>query len=264
MTSLVAVPGLHYLGLTGATLLGGAVNSVAGGGGFLVFPTLLKLGVQPVQANATGTVALWPGQPMSAFAYRRELREHRSLVWPMLTTALIGGTAGAIVLLRHSQQSFLRLVPWLFLMGAVLFALSKPINEYLKRRAEQADSEHHTPLIVLLGLLLPVCFYIGYFGAGAGLLTMTVLSLRIGKLAEANALKTIITTVANGAAVVTFIAVRAVEWRFCWLAMIACAVGGYVGARNARRVDDRILRPLIVLWGLGVSAYFFWKRAHGG
>jgi uncharacterized membrane protein YfcA len=255
----------QYIFLALAAGLGGLVNSVAGGGGFLIFPSLLKAGLLPIQANATGTVALWPGQFTSIAGYREDLRKNRRLVIPVGLVALIGGLAGALTLLRGSQNSFLRLVPYLFLLGATSFAVSGPVSKMVRRRMEDhaAHPEHQKPvaLIPLLLALLAITYYIGYFGAGAGLLTMTALALcGVERIAEINALKVVITTVANGVAVITFIVGGAVEWRFCWLMMIACAIGGYIGARNARRIDDRILRPAIIVLGFVIAIYFFIHR----
>ena len=254
--------GFHYGWLAFTALLGGLINSVAGGGGFLVFPSLLSAGVQPIQANATGTVALWPGQFTSILAYRADLKSNLRLVLPVGITALTGGTAGAYVLLHHSQTSFLRMVPFLFLLGALLFAVSGPVGKWVRTRSmREGNVEHVVQWVPLVLGLLPVCFYIGYFGAGAGLLTMTVLAFcGVTRIAEVNALKVVITTIANGIAVVIFIFYGAVEWRFCGLMMVACAVGGYVGAHNARRIDDRVLRPIIVVLGLCIAGYFFWNR----
>ena len=241
------------------------MNSVAGGGGFLVFPSLLKAGLLPIQANATGTVALWPGQFTSIAGYREDLRKNYRLVIPVVLVALAGGLAGALTLLKGTQGSFLRLVPYLFLLGSTSFALSGPIRRMMMRRMEDRElhPEHRRPvaLVPLLLSLLAICYYIGYFGAGAGLLTMTALALcGVERIAEINALKTVITTTANGVAVVTFIVGGAIEWRYCWLMMIACAIGGYTGARNARRISDRILRPFIIVLGFTIAIYFFLHR----
>lgn len=255
----------HYILLAGAAGLGGLINSVAGGGGFLVFPSLLKAGLLPIEANATSTIALWPGQFTSIAGYREDLRKNHRLVIPVVLVALTGGLAGALTLLRGTQNSFLRLVPYLFLLGAITFAVSGPISRMVRRRMEDhaAHPEHQRPvaLIPLLLALLAICYYIGYFGAGAGLLTMTALALcGVERIAEINALKVVITTVANGVAVITFIVGGAVEWRYAWLMMIACAIGGYTGARNARRISDRILRPIIIVLGFTIAIYFFLHR----
>ncbi len=246
-----------------AAFLGGLVNSVAGGGGFIAFPSLLKAGLLPIEANATGTVALWPGQFTSIAGYREEVRKNIRLVVPVALVALVGGFAGAYTLLHNSQSSFLRLVPYLFLLGATSFAVSGPVSRAVKRRIEKhGRGPEHVALIPLLALLLCICYYIGYFGAGAGLLTMTALAFcGVERLAEINALKVVITTVANGIAVITFIIHGAVEWRFCWYMMIACAIGGYTGARNARRISDRVLRPVIIVLGFTIAIYFFLHRS---
>ncbi len=135
----------------------------------------------------------------------------------------------------------------------------------VRRRAdEQAahpDQIHRVAFVPLLVSLLVITYYIGYFGAGAGLLTMTALALcGVERIAEINALKVVITTVANAVASITFIIGGAVEWRYCWLMMIACAIGGYTGARNARRISDRILRPIIIVLGFTIAIYFFIHR----
>jgi uncharacterized protein len=255
----------HYIFLAFAALLGGLVNSVAGGGGFLVFPSLIKAGLLPIQANATNTVALWPGQFTSIAGYREDLRRNHRLVIPVVVVAFFGGLAGAITLVKGTQGSFMRLVPYLFLLGSVAFAFSGPISRMVRRRAaEQAahpDQLHRVALVPMLVALLAITYYIGYFGAGAGLLTMAALALcGVERIAEINALKVVITTVANAVAVVTFMIYGAVEWRYCWLMMIACAIGGYTGARNSRRISDRILRPIIIVLGFTIAIYFFMHR----
>ncbi len=252
----------HYIFLAAAAFLGGVVNSVAGGGGFLVFPSLLKAGLLPIEANATGTLALWPGQFTSIAGYREDLKKHHRLVIPVALVALVGGLGGALTLLKGSQGGFLRLVPYLFLLGSTSFALSGPMRRMVRRRIEdQAVHPEHrrrVALIPLLVSLLAITYYIGYFGAGAGMLTLSALALcGVEKIAEMNALKVVITTVANGVAVITFIVGGAIEWRYCWLMMIACAVGGYTGARKSRKISDRVLRPCIIALGFGLAIYFF-------
>lgn len=252
----------YYFFLAGAAFLGGILNSVAGGGSFIAFPALLKAGLLPIQANATNTVALWPGQFTSIAGYREDLRKNLRLVLPVVIVAAIGGLGGSLTLLRGSQQTFLRLVPYLFLIGAVTFAFSGPLRRRLQRQGlestQHPERPHRIALAPLLLVLLVVTYYIGYFGAGAGLITMSALSLcGVEHIAEINALKTVITTTANAVACITFIIGAAVEWRFCWMMMIACAIGGYVGARNSRRISDRILRPFIVALGFGLAIFFF-------
>ena len=124
----------HWVWLTVAAFLAGVLNAVAGGGSFLSFPAMLGMKILPVQANATNTVALWPGQLTSIAAYREDIRKNLRLAWPMGLAGLLGGTAGALVLLNTPQMTFMRLVPWLLLVAALIFAVSGPVSRWLKRR----------------------------------------------------------------------------------------------------------------------------------
>jgi uncharacterized membrane protein YfcA len=246
----------QHLWLVLASFLAGALNAMAGGGSFLSFPALMGVGVLPIQANATNTVALWPGQFTSIAAYWQDLKANVRLVLPVCSAALLGGVAGAIVLLRTGQSTFLALVPWLLLLAAGLFAASGPVSNWLRSRRVAKPS-----LVPLWIGLVVVCFYIGYFGAGAGFLVMSVLALfGIQNINQVNALKVIATCVANGIAVVTFIVEKQIVWKYCLLMMVAAAIGGYLGARYSRGLNPKLMRGLVVLIGLGMAAYFFWKQ----
>ena len=271
----------HWLWLAVAAFLAGVLNAVAGGGSFLLFPALLGMRMLPVQANATNTVALWPGQLTSVWAYWAEINRNRRLAPTMGLAGLLGGTAGAGVLLNTPQQTFMHLVPWLLLVAASIFAASGPVSRWLAGRRNagtRADSEagpdagtgqnagqdtskkRGPRLLPVFVVLMVVCFYIGYFGAGAGFLIITVLSLFGFKdLNEINALKVVSTTMANGMAFLIFVVSRQVEWRYCLLAMVTCAVGGYTSARFARLVPQAVLRGTVIVIGFGMAAWFFWK-----
>src|SRR6201996_2894045 len=150
-----------------ASFLAGALNAMAGGGSFLSFPALLGVGVLPIQANATNTVALWPGQFTSIAAYWQDLKANVRLVIPVVSAALLGGVVGAIVLLHTGQATFMALVPWLLLLASGLFAASGPVSRWLQRNRVNAEGTQPSLLPLWFGVVL-VCFYIGYFGAGAG------------------------------------------------------------------------------------------------
>jgi uncharacterized membrane protein YfcA len=246
--------------LAAAAFLAGVLNAVAGGGSFFSFPALLGLGVLPIAANATNTVALWPGQLTSIAAYREDLGVNLQLLFPVSLSALAGGLAGAVVLLHTRQGTFLHMVPWLLLLASLLFAASTPISRWIAARRVEAIGKERPRYLPLCAALALVCFYIGYFGAGAGFLIMSVLAIfGIQSIREVNALKVVATTIANGIAVITFIADRQIVWHLCVLMMVTGAVGGYVGARYSRRLSARLMRRLVVIVGLGMSAYFFWK-----
>lgn len=243
-----------------AAFLGGLLNAVAGGGSFLLFPAMLGMKMLPIQANATNTVALWPGQLTSIAAYRDDIRKNIKLAVLMGVAGLFGGTAGAIVLLITPQRTFLRLVPWLLLVAASIFAVSGPVSRWIERRKSSIVHTHGPRRLPVFLCTMVVCFYIGYFGAGAGFLIITLLSLfGIQDLNEINALKVVSTTAANGIAFVLFVLNGQVVWRYCLAAMVTAAVGGYTSASMARKVPQRVLRTSVVCVGLGMAAWFFWK-----
>ena len=248
-----------------ASFLAGSLNAVAGGGSFLSFPAMLSIGLGPIQANATNTVALWPGQLTSIAGYFNEVKKHRVLALKMALAGLVGGSVGAIILLNTPAKTFLNLVPWLLLFAALTFALSGPVMKQIERRrgVQIIDPEGETarkywPLVIAT---MVVCFYIGYFGAGAGFLIISLLSVfGFQDLNEMNAMKVVSTTMANGMACILFAISGKVEWRYCLAAMVTCAVGGYVSARLAQRLNPTYLSGLVVVIGLGMAAYYFWRN----
>ncbi len=256
-------PHWRYAWLLTASFIAGIMNAIAGGGSFLSFPAMLAIGVAPIQANATNTVALWPGQLTSVAALRTDLR--RDLLPVIVTASILGGVGGAIVLLHTPQVTFLNLVPWLLLIASLLFGISGPVSRWLRRRPTSASTAPLTrrtpPLIPLFLVLLPICFYIGYFGAGAGFLIMSALALfGVEEMNKLNALKVLAACLSNLCAVLTFIISGAIVWHYCFVSMLFAGTGGYVGARYARRMDADVLRSVVVVTGLTMAAYFFWRR----
>jgi len=263
MTHLSGLPTFmnwHWLWFTVASFLAGVLNAVAGGGSFVSFPAMLSMKMLPVQANATNTVALWPGQLTSVAAYWDDIRKNRSLALLMGFAGLLGGAAGAVVLLNTPQMTFLHLVPWLLLVAATIFALSGPVSRWLARRKD-AEAPHAPRRLPVFLSTMAVCFYIGYFGAGAGFLLITLLSLfGLEDLHEINALKVAATTPANGIACILFVLNGQIVWRYCLLAMVTCAIGGYASARFARRVPQSLLRGMVIFIGFSMAAWFFWRN----
>ncbi|MGO9777526.1 MAG: sulfite exporter TauE/SafE family protein [Terracidiphilus sp.] len=249
----------HWLWLAVAAFMAGVLNAVAGGGSFLSFPAMLGMKMLPIQANATSSVAIWPGQLTSVAAYRDDIRKNLHLALLMSAAGLTGGTAGALVLIHTPQLTFLHLVPWLLLGAASIFAVSSPVSRWLEaRKTAPIGQARRLPVYLATAA---VCFYVGYFGAGAGFLLITVLSLFGHQdLHEINALKVFAATSANGIACIIFAVSGQVVWRYCLVAMIACAIGGYSSARLARRVPQPVLRGLVVAIGLFMAAWFFWRN----
>jgi uncharacterized membrane protein YfcA len=249
-----------YLWLVAASFIAGVINAMAGGGSFISFPAMLAIGVPPIQANATNTVALWPGQLTSVWALRGDLR--RDLLAVVLSASVVGGIGGAIVLLRTPQITFMHMVPWLLLTASVLFGISGPVSRWLRRRSDQPHVARTPPMFLLFVAIIPVTFYIGYFGAGAGFLLMSALALfGIEEMNSLNSLKVLAACTSNFCAVVTFIFGGAIVWHYCLISMAFAAIGGYVGAQYARRMNPNVLRTIVVVTGCVMAAYFFWRQA---
>lgn len=246
-----------------AAIVAGALNSVAGGGGFIAFPALIFTGMLPINANATNTVALWPGTMASVGAYRRELegREKWKMLTPLFIVSILGSIVGAKLLLRTPQATFMRLVPWLLLSATLLFAVGGPLSAWVRRRAELHAHASRAALIAVTLLQLLVAVYIGYFGAGAGILMLALFAVMgIENIHTMNAFKTLLASLANAVAIVTFVHARAVVWPQAILMTIGAALGGYGGAWYAQKLDQKIVRYLVIVIGIGMTTYFFLRK----
>jgi len=244
-----------------AALLAGAINSVAGGGSFVSFPTLLFIGIPPVNANATNTVALWPGQVASIGAYRRQFRNlSRKTMTPLLVTGILGGILGGWTLLKTPQTTFMRLVPWLILAATIIFTMSGRVTRWVRKRSDSGD--HHefaTGRGVVFQLL--IAFYIGYFGAGAGILILAMLALLgMDEIHTMNALKALLTSVSNAVAMLLFIIFHAVYWPETILMVVASILGGYFGAHFAQKTKPEYVRAIVIVIGFTLSIYFFARQ----
>ena len=234
-----------------AAAVGGAINSVAGGGSFVAFPALLFAGVPAVPANATNTIALWPGSVASAVAYRRELRDVRRELLPLGAASLVGGAAGSILLLRTSDHTFVLLIPWLLLFATMLFSFGGVVTRRLRAGAQAS-------LGVALASQLFIGVYGGYFGGGIGIMMLAVLSLLgMTDIHRMNSLKAVLGTLVNGVAVVAFVIAGAVAWAPGAVMIVGGIVGGYAGAAIARQVDPLLVRKLVLAVAWSMTGYFF-------
>lgn len=241
-----------------AGVLGGALNSVAGGGSFIAFPALLFTGVPPIPANATNTIALWTAAAASGGAYRKRLDIPRRLMIPLLSVSLVGGIAGAILLLKTPAHTFMRVLPWLTLGATLLFAFGKKLAG---RRKSVIEKEASTAALAATTLFqLVVAVYGGYFGGGMGIVMLAMLAaLGMTDIHAMNALKSVMAFVINGVAVVMFIGFHAVYWKHGLIMILGGIVGGYVGAHYAQKIPQAWIRVFVVLVGTGMTVYFFWK-----
>jgi uncharacterized membrane protein YfcA len=236
-----------------AAAAGGALNSVAGGGSFVAFPALLFAGIPPVPANATNTIALWPGSVASAVAYRRELAEVKREVVPLGIAAALGGLAGSLLLLHTRESTFVLLIPWLLLFATLLFSFGTSI-------AQRFTRGRHAPLAAGCVAQLFISVYGGYFGGGMGIMMLAVLTLLgMTHIHRMNALKNVLGTLINGVAVVAFVVAGAVRWTPGVVMIAGGITGGYAGAALARRVSPKYVRWLVLVIAWGMTAYFFVK-----
>ena len=284
-----------YIALFVAAMFAGAINSVAGGGTLIAFPVLLGLlGHNGLVANATSTVALWPGQLSSLFGYRKEIGESRDAIQKMAIPSVIGGGIGAVLLLHTSPDRFAQIVPFLILLATVLFISQEPISRMLKRNAERranarpnaedkaaedsgdsAGKPESAPGVArtaeVMLFQLGVAVYGGYFGAGIGILMLTALGfMGFTNIHRMNGIKNINGLCINLVAICFFAfghtapghgvgphADRLIHWPIAALMTVGSIVGGYTGAGVARKIGQRNVRRLIICLGFALTISLF-------
>ena len=237
--------------------LAGAVNAVAGGGTLLTFPVLVWTLGNAVGANATSTTVLFPGSIAAAWGYRRELREQRQWIVPLLIPSLIGGLLGTWLVVSQPDSVFASLVPWLILLATSLFLLQPIISKWTG-----IGQPHQHPTPMLLGGIIVfqflVALYGGYFGAGIGILMLSSLALMgMGDIHQMNALKTFLASAINGMSVILFVMSGKVAWEYSIPMVIAAIAGGFAGASIARRLNKNVVRYSVIAIGFALSAYYF-------
>ena len=243
---------------------GGALNAVAGGGSFIGVPALLSAGVAPVVANATTTLAMWPGSLSSAVAYRGEILRARHWLTTLGAASLAGGLVGGWLLIRTTDQRFLDLLPWLMLAAAVTFTLGGRVADRLMRRealsapgAPRAPSAPGAPVWILVFQFV-IAVYGGYFGGGMGIMMLAAFSIAgMTDIHEMNGIKTLLAVAINGVALVEFIAHGAIAWAPGLIMVAGAIVGGYYGASLARRTTTGAVRAIVIVIAWTMTSYFF-------
>ncbi|HEV3262369.1 MAG TPA: sulfite exporter TauE/SafE family protein, partial [Gemmataceae bacterium] len=249
-----------YLWLCLAALAAGAVNAVAGGGTLLTFPALVAVMASSVRANTTSTVALVPGSLASAWGYRRELWACRRWAFVLAWPSLAGGLLGALLLTQLEEAYFKAVVPWLILLAALLFLAQPTLSKLRQTPADRTAPSRRTLAGVIFFQFL-VAVYGGYFGAGIGILMLSSLGLMgLGDIHRMNALKTFLAVCINGISVAWFVVTDQVDWRYALVMAVAAIVGGYLGARVARRLPRNLVRWIVIAIGFGLAGYFFYQQ----
>lgn len=239
-----------------AAAFGSAINSIAGGGTLVTFPMIVALGIPPLVANATSTVALWPGAFGSLWGYRKELRGARAWVVRFTVPSLAGGALGAWLLLRTGEDRFARIVPFLVLAATLLFMLHRPLTRWLLGHHTADAAGSGAPSWGFVAAQLAVGTYGGYFGAGIGILMLAVLGfMRLSNIHQMNGLKNWGGLCINLVAALLFAVNGIVLWPLALAMTLGSLIGGYGGARLAQRVGQAAVRRAVVAIGL---AAFLW------
>jgi uncharacterized membrane protein YfcA len=241
-----------------AAFVAGAINSVAGGGTLVSFPTLVWLGLPATTANATNTVAIWPGALGGMWGYRRELgRVDRGMLL-LAAPSVIGGLIGAWVLSWTPPGVFERAVPFLILFATLVFMAQEPVQRWVRAGRPVHDSPRWLAGAAVFQFF--VAFYGGYFGAGIGILMLAVLAI-LGQtdLHQMNGLKNFFAACINGVAAVYFLFARMVDWRYAAVMAVAAIAGGYLCAGAARRLGHATVRRIVIGIGLAMAVSLFFR-----
>jgi uncharacterized protein len=250
---------LDYILAGLAAVAAGAVNALAGGGTLITFPTLVALGVPPVVANVTNTVALCPGYLGGTLAQKKDLAEQRKRLIMLVPAAALGGIIGGALLLTTGEKLFSALVPYLILLASGLLAIQDPVRKWLVQRAAQNGSAGSNERLAWLPVGL-ASIYGGYFGAGLSVIVLAVLGLTLDDtLTRLNALKQAISLSVNVAAALFFVFSGKVIWSLALVMAVGALLGGALGGRLASRVKPSMLRWIVVTIGVVIGVVYLVK-----
>lgn len=252
----MAITDLFFLLLAG--FFSGALNSIAGGGTFISFPALLAVGVPPISANATNTFSVFPGYLSGAFALRRELFSRKHELPKYVVISLLGGLAGAWLLLNTPELLFREMIPWLMLLATVLFVTGSKISQLLKSFAASHQYASIVGKLLLALLLLIVCVYGGFFNAGLGVILLSYLVLAgMQDINEMNAVKLLVSSCVSIIAVIVFMLQGIIAWSEGGVVLIGAVSGGYMAAHFSRKIPKQYVHAAVVIIGIIMTLYFF-------
>jgi len=243
----------HPFLIFAAGLLAGVMNSAAGGGSFVTLPVLIFAGVPSVIANASSTVALFPGSFAGAWAYRHDFVPFEGVSLKSLwLISIVGGLIGALLLLFTPVTTFDTIFPWLLLFGTLAFSFGRQAGAALRRRV-------HIGPTVLLSAQFLLAIYGGYFGGAVGIMALAIWSLFFtAHINSLNAAKTLLTGSMNATAVVCFVIAGKVWWPQALVMMVAAVLGGYFGAHFTRKLpQEKVRLGITVLTFLMTAAVFY-------
>ncbi len=234
-------------------VVGGAWNAVAGGATLFTFPALIVAGLPPVVANATNYLAMLPSNAAAIPAYVRELKEVGGRVWPLMIISGAGAIVGSLLLIASEQALFEFLIPFLVLLATVLFAFGSEIGGLVR-----AQLVGRASMGALYGVLFLFSIYGGYFGAGLGIILLAVVQVMgFSSFHVANSLKNLLATSFTVLSIIVFGVGGIIAWPEALVMMVGSTLGGYLGARYARQINERYLRTAVIIFGVVLSAVYF-------
>jgi uncharacterized membrane protein YfcA len=247
---------VHEIVVFAAACLAGAINSVAGGGTLITVPTMIWVGLPAINANATSTVALWPGSLSGAWGFRRELAGADSRVFALIVPSLVGGLAGAILLHRTPPDVFERIVPLLILFATCLFMAQEPLQRRFNLTALHEARSHWLSWTMAFQLMVGI--YGGYFGAGIGIMMLAALSLMgHSDIHQMNGVKNLLAVAINGIAIMYLVFTDLIIWTDALVMAIGAIAGGIAGAGTARRIGRPMVRRIVIAVGLAMALSMF-------
>lgn len=243
----------EYALIGAAAFAAGLINAIAGGGSLITFPALVGVGLSPVIASLTNTVALCPGYLGATIAQRKQLADQKARMWRVLPAGALGGVAGALLLLYTDERAFDVIVPFLILFAVALLAMQDRIRAWLEARGGAAKAAAWAALPVGLGGI-----YGGYFGAGLGVIVLASLAVvHADSLTRINALKQSVSLAVNIAAAVVFLFSKRVDWPIAGVMLVASLGGGVLGGAIASKIKPAVLRWIVVVSGVVVAVAMF-------
>lgn len=242
--------------------LAGSINSIAGGGSFILYPILLSLGVPPINANATCSLIVFPGQTSSAFGYRSYIRKTPGKYFLLFVPAIGGGLLGALLLGHTPNRTFEYIAPWFVLAAAILLMLQPRLHKWLFQKENKKLVRRHQ-LATMLGVGIAVFFlsiYGGYFGAGYGIMMLAFLGLtELTNIHQMNGLKNMTGIIISGIATIYFISVGLINWKYLPMLITGNLVGGLVGAKYSTKLESKFIRGIIIGIAFAISLILFAK-----
>ncbi len=242
-----------------AAMAAGFINAMAGGGTLVSFPVLLAIGIPPVVANVTNTVALVPGTIGGMWSQRKDFQSQYKRLLKLLPVAIVGGIGGGLLILHTPESAFRSIIPYLILLATLLLAAQVRIKNWVVARIGHAHTEHHNPA-VMLSLVFMAAIYGGYFGAGMGVILMAVLGfVTDDSMTRLNFLKQALGFAINLAAAIYFAFSGKVDWFVAFVMIFGSLSGGLIGGKLAGKMKPELLRWIVVCAGLIAATIFFIK-----